>query len=202
MWDAEDGQELFSINGHTAGVAIVAFSLDGTHILTGCIDGVVRLGRGGQPGSPCSQGAHRSGDSVGFSPDGTRVLTGSQDRTAKLWDAEGQELLVFKGHTRAVTSVAFQPDGKRIVTGSEDSTAKVWDAANGQELLTLKGHTQPVSGVAFSPDGKRIVTGSYGRDSESVGRRERPNSSLSRGTPSGDQRRLQPRRPTHRHRLL
>jgi hypothetical protein len=143
----------------------VAFSPDGTRIVTGSADQTVKVwdARTGTPQLELK--GHTSWVySVAFSPDGTRIVTGSEDRTARVWDARtGTPLLDLKGHTGLVWSVAFSPDGSRIVTGSADQTVKVWDARTGTPQLELKEHTAPVSSVAFSPDGTRIVTGSADR---------------------------------------
>jgi len=140
----------------------VAFSPDGTRIVTGSRDQTAKVWDAAT-GSPLLelQGHSFEVTSVAVSPDGTRIVTGSWDDTAKVWDARtGSALLDLEGHAGFVTSVAFSPDGMRIVTGSEDSTAKVWDARSGSPLLDLKGHSSGVTSVAFSPDGMRIVTGS------------------------------------------
>jgi WD40 repeat protein len=165
LWDAETGQEIRSFRGHTLPVYSVAFSPDGTRVLTGSEDGTAKLWdvETGQEISTF-RGHMSIVTSVAFSPDGTLVLTGSGDRTAKLCDAEtGQEIRTFLGHWSGVSSVAFSPDGTRVLTGGYDSTAKLWEAELGQEIRTFRGHTSGVYSVAFSPDGTQILTGS--RDS-------------------------------------
>jgi dipeptidyl aminopeptidase/acylaminoacyl peptidase len=143
----------------------VAFSPDGTRIVTGSWDKTARVwdARTGAPQLELE--GHAAGvSSVAFSPDGTCIVTTSWDQTAKVWDARtGSPLLDLKGHKSWVFSAAFSPDGRRIVTGSMDRTAKVWDARTGLPQLELKGHTGPVESAVFSPDGTRIVTGSQDR---------------------------------------
>jgi WD40 repeat protein/serine/threonine protein kinase len=156
---------IFTLHGHTASVDCVAFSPDGTRIITGSTDRTAKVWDA-RTGSPQLELKGHTGGvrSVAFSPDGTRIVTGSFDQTAKVWDARaGTPQLELKGHTNAVYSVAFSPDGTRIVTGSWDQTAKVWDARAGTPQLELKGHTGWVFSAAFSPDGTRVVTGSDDR---------------------------------------
>ena len=43
MWDASTGKELKTFNGHTGHVTSVAFSSDGTHIVSGSSDTSVRM---------------------------------------------------------------------------------------------------------------------------------------------------------------
>jgi tetratricopeptide (TPR) repeat protein len=65
----------------------VAFSPDGTRVVTGSWDKTARLW---DASTGTSVGAAMKHDgpvwSVAFSPDGTRVVTGSWDKTARLWD--------------------------------------------------------------------------------------------------------------------
>ncbi|MCH7919763.1 MAG: hypothetical protein IIC50_17475 [Planctomycetes bacterium] len=71
--------------GHTTGVRSVAFSPDGTRVLTGSRDETAKLWDA-ETGQEIRTFLGHTGwvFSVAFSPDGTRVLTGSRDHTAKL----------------------------------------------------------------------------------------------------------------------
>ncbi|HUW33497.1 MAG TPA: right-handed parallel beta-helix repeat-containing protein [Planctomycetota bacterium] len=111
----------------------VAFSPDGTKVLTGSCDRTAKLWDIITHACIRTFAGHTGYVwSVAFSPDGTNVLTGAAfgmafDNTAKLWDAAtGDCICTFTAHTEAVTSVAFSPEGARIVTGSYDGTAKLW----------------------------------------------------------------------------
>jgi WD40 repeat protein len=170
LWDAKTGQPIGQpLKGHLEGITIVAFSPDGTRIVSGSWDKTLRLwdAKTGQPVGQPLNGHQESINSVAFSPDGTRIVSGSgdligSDHTIRLWDARtGQPIgQPLKGHESPVNSVAFSPDGTRIVSGSDDKTLRLWDARTGQPIgQPLKGHESPVNSVAFSPDDTRIVSG-------------------------------------------
>jgi eukaryotic-like serine/threonine-protein kinase len=153
------------LRGHEHAIFAVAFSPDGSRIVTGSFDETAKVWDA-RTGTVLLdlKGHAKVVWSVAFSPDGSRIATGSADNTAKVWDARtGTLLLDLKGHMDFVRSVAFSPDGSRIVTSSDDNTAKVWDAQTGTPLLDLKGHTEGIWSAAYSPDGSRIVTGSNDR---------------------------------------
>ena len=126
----------------------VAFSPDGTRIVSGSADNTVRLwdAATGQPvGNPLT-GHTGSGVQRGVQPRRqAHRLRQLATTTVRLWDADtgqpvGQPLT---GHTDTVTSVAFSPDGTRIVSGSADNTVRLWDAATGQPIgQPLTGHTR------------------------------------------------------------
>ncbi|HQZ68044.1 MAG TPA: serine/threonine-protein kinase, partial [Planctomycetaceae bacterium] len=148
---------------HDAAISCVAFSPDGTRVVTGSGDNTARLWEA-QTGAPVGAVMKHEGIvwSVAFSPDGTRVVTGSGDNTARLWEAQtGAPLGAVINHEGYVTSVAFSPDGTRVVTGSWDKTARLWDAQTGVPVGVVMKHEGSVDSVAFSPDGTRLVTGSW-----------------------------------------
>jgi hypothetical protein len=77
-----------AVMAHQEPVLALAWSPDGTRLLTGSGDNTARVwdARTGQPvGAPLEhQGWVLA---VAWSPDGTRLLTGSADSTARVWDA-------------------------------------------------------------------------------------------------------------------
>ena len=149
--------QIFS--GHVDGVTAVAWSPDGSRIVTGSGGGVLvwdavtgeellSLERSSQV------------DSVAWSPDGSRIATASDDATIRVLDAvTGVELLSLE-RIRLVRSVAWSPDGSRIAAGSAGDV-RVLDAVTGVELLSLE-LSRLVRSVVWSPDGRRIVAGSAG----------------------------------------
>jgi WD40 repeat protein len=162
LWDAATGRAAATLAGHTDSVTAVAFSPDGTRVLTGSWDNTARLWEAVTGKAVATLAEHKGGIwAVTFSRDGSRALTGSADGTARVWDATtGKPVATLAGHTAPLRAVAFSPDGTRVLTGSEDKTARLWDVATGKIVATLTGHTGQVTAVAFSPDGKRVLTGS------------------------------------------
>ncbi|HQH72442.1 MAG TPA: WD40 repeat domain-containing protein, partial [bacterium] len=162
LWPLNADEPVRMLTGHTGSVTSVAFSADGSKLLSGSQDNTALLWdvASGQP-VRVFRGHAGAVNGVAFLPGGSRLLTGSEDRTARLWDAEtGQALVTFSGHNGAVNAVAAAPDGKTVLTGSRDNTAKLWDAETGAIRKTFIGHSGAVRSVAYSPAGDRIATGS------------------------------------------
>ena len=160
IWDAQTGELLMTLKGHTEAVNNIAYSPDGRRIATTSDDHTAKVWDATTGEELLTLSGHT--DLVfrlGFSPDGRRLVTTSADRTAKVWDTfTGAELITFSGHEGPVFDVSFNRDGKRIATTGEDGFLKIWDATTGEELLGLPFETeQVIGGVAFSPDGTRVA---------------------------------------------
>ena len=128
VWDAGTGAPVGAPPpGDTGRVLRVAFSPDGTRIVSDNSDDTLRLwdaGTGAPNGAPLI-GHTDSVFSLAFSPDGRRIVSGSRDDTVRIWDvATGQPIgNPLTGHTGPVNSVAFSPDGRRIVSGGRQDGA-------------------------------------------------------------------------------
>ena len=139
----------------------VAFNPDGTRLVTGGDDRMVRLWDVGSGSEIAALQGHENWvRSVAFNPDGTRLISGGDDGTVRLWDmGRNEEIAALRGHEGRVWSVAFSPDGRRIASGGDDNTVRLWDVGRNEETATLRGHTGSVQSVAFNLDGTRLVTG-------------------------------------------
>jgi WD40 repeat protein len=146
VWDTRTWKPLFDLKGHTDGVSSVAFSPDGTRIVTGGGDIFTNV-----PAEVKVWDAQKGGKAL---LDLNSITSGRST----------------VGITSGRSTVSFSPDGTRIVTGNADGTATVVDAKTGAVLLKLHQHTRDPGGAqemwlgrgvqsaAFSPDGTRIVT--------------------------------------------
>jgi WD40 repeat protein/serine/threonine protein kinase/DNA-binding SARP family transcriptional activator len=184
IWDAADGRELFTLQGHVSasalvppheGVINVSFHPSGTYVATAGADGTVKLWSTADGRMLFDVLAHPDSSVVdlAFSFDGSLLATGAFDGTAKVWQVSGdpstggagvnlEEQFALIGHTSGVYGLAFTPDGQRLVTAGEDGTAKVWDTASGRELLVLTAQPQGLLDVAITQDGNYLATA--GRD--------------------------------------
>ena len=192
MWDASSGQLLTTFRGHGGGVnkpafkgvGAVAFSPDGTRIVTGgAADGT-------STNAPIGNGKVRFWDpatgqllrnidaqyydvtSIAFSRDGSLLATGSgydpivQGRlitsieTLRIWDTKTGRLLHSIGPNASVNAVAFSPDGRQVLSGSDDNQLILWDNASGDVVRRFDGHSGSITAATFSADGARVLSAS------------------------------------------
>ena len=186
IYDAQTGEALTLLTGHTARVTSLGFPADGRFLASGSFDRTVRLWDIDTGEQTALFAGHRAGiGAIAVSPDGKTVVSG--DSTWKgvliLWDVETGEQI--KRHTiytdnlihrfkiwidksrtvpnpNAIEAIAFSPDGETFVSGHRDGTARLWDAETGRKISAFREHKRAgINDVAFSPDGKILMSSTY-----------------------------------------
>jgi len=171
LWDIASGRKQRTFQGHNAHLESVAFSPDGTCVLTG---------GGGympQPGEVflweaatgkklrSLEGFTKGVHDVTFSPNGKSILTGSGDGTAILWDAAtGRQVRVFRGRADGLHCKPT-PDGRKLIGCGGNSRAGtgqlvLWDLDMGAMVKRFEGVTRPLGNMALSPDGQHVAAAS------------------------------------------
>lgn len=164
IWDNQ-AQPLRDVAaGLTGGTRSLALTPDGSQILSGGADGIVRnfyRANGEELSMSVAVGSGGKVYGLAVTPDGEWVIAGSQDGIIQLWQRPSNRIHrePLRGHDGPVWAVAATPDGSQIVSGGEDGTVRVWNLATGQLLETLTGHRNAVYTVAVTPDGSQIVSG-------------------------------------------
>ncbi|MBI2297679.1 MAG: WD40 repeat domain-containing protein [Armatimonadetes bacterium] len=166
LWQPADGGAVRRLDPPKLGSAALAFSPDGTALITAGDDGAVRAwDLRAAVVRVLARFPERVAD-LRLSPDG-RVLacaSGGGPGVVRLVEpATGQVLRTIAVQERGVGSVAFSGDGTRLLA-SGDLVARLFDTAAGAKLLELPGHPSTVMAVALSPDGRLAATASLRRD--------------------------------------
>ena len=145
-----DPREVSLYAGHFDALWGVAWSPDGTRLLSGSHDGTARVWDANSGIELFAlAGPSLSISAVAWSPDGTRLLTAAEDHSVRVWDATtGADLLTLGvGGSGVGGAVAWSPDSTRILTSFDDASARIWDASSGQVVRTLSGHTDHLTAV-------------------------------------------------------
>jgi len=148
-------------------VAAVAFSKNGHLIVTGSVDGVVRLWQadsGMRLYEWTGQGA--SITSVAISAADSTVASGGSDGSLVVWAGPNLNPLyqsLVATQTVPVLALAFPPDSTSIESGSGNGTTELWALASGQTLQRpqpFQGNPLLVAALSFSPDAAQVAMSS------------------------------------------
>jgi WD40 repeat protein/serine/threonine protein kinase len=157
------GGQVKLLHGSDSIINAVDISTQGSLVLSGSNDGMVRLWNA--VSGQCAReltGHTALVHTVALSDDDRYALSGGWDNTVRYWDLpHGTCLHVMEGHSEAVQVVAFIPGGKMALSASADASLRLWDLENGQELAVLSGHKDTVWAAAVSRDGNTAVSASY-----------------------------------------
>ena len=148
--------------GRAGNVTSVAFSPDGSELLTASGDHLLRVWNTATWEQKYTLTGHN--DEVWdarYSPNGQYVVSGAWDNTARVWSlADHRCTRTIPAHVSDVWATAFSPDGQLIATGGGDRKVKFWDVATGTLVQDVSGdlHTAEVENLAFSPNGQTLVS--------------------------------------------
>jgi len=162
QWDLLTGEKKFEFLGHTDSVTSCDINSDESLVLTGSMDGTIRLWRS-IDGKLHRSLSGPSGDIefARFHPSGPAVLAGDSDGLVWLWSAQSGELIhTLAGHEGAVTVGNFSGDGKLIVTGDDKGSIIAWTPKTGQPAQKYqKLHASPITALAVHPTQRTALTG-------------------------------------------
>jgi WD40 repeat protein len=165
VWSVHDGKWISPPLVHPAAITDLAFSPDGTKLLTGCADGTARLWDWQPPAKPMRVIKTDDFLSIAFSRDTRRMFLGSSWKSGShvCETATGKKLISLP-HDRDFSGFAMTGDGQILATttntGKKGDPGKVtlWNADTGKPIGPVLVHPLMVSGLAFSPDGKTLAT--------------------------------------------
>jgi len=153
--NALTGSQTAVLSGHTAYVISLAFSSDGTWLVSGGHDETIKLWdvqTGGVVKTFC--GHTDTVLSVSISVDNTTIASGSADKTICLWNIGTGVCQVIKECSDWITTVSFSPTNPQLLlSASGGGTVQKW-GTDGHQI----GPPIPGSHVAFSPDGTQFVS--------------------------------------------
>ncbi len=110
-------------------VHTVAFSNDGKYVVSGDVNGVVKVYSLEEHKIVAVMMDHKARiNDIKFSKDNKLMATASFDGTVRLWDFNNlnDEPLILRDHDMWVWSVGFSEDGHKLFAGCVDNLIRVW----------------------------------------------------------------------------
>jgi WD40 repeat protein/serine/threonine protein kinase len=158
-------QERLSLTGHTRDVQALAFSPDGTRLVSACREGRIKV-RAADTGRELAEFREPLPVShLHFLPDGKHLAYAVGDFRAeapgfvKLRDLESgaaQEVSRGRQPRDNPLCLALGRDGKRLAAGYYSGELRVWDL-DGEMVLQDAGATSSAHRLALTPDGQTAV---------------------------------------------
>lgn len=160
VFEMPGGRRILELLGHNNQINGLAFTPDGTRLISGSNDRSIRIWEiptGRQVGQIQDMQEIRG---VACAAGGTLIAAGGSQCCVTVWDlatsaGKGQ----LQRHAKAILAVAASADGRLIASGSHDETVMVWDLQQNAMVRALQGNGSEITSVAFSPDGSRLAAG-------------------------------------------
>ncbi|MBK8022756.1 MAG: hypothetical protein IPK19_15315 [Chloroflexi bacterium] len=163
VWDPFERTALATLQAHTAPVTGLAFSPDGSEVISAGGDRMLRRHRWSDRVRVAEREIGRAATLYGLtaSPAGDWIVV-STDFNATLWSVAdpAQVVSLETGQGGANQFMTFSPDGRYLVAGNRVNGLSVWNIADARLAARLPNTASIRTAAAFSPDSSMLVTAS------------------------------------------
>lgn len=174
LWHVEQEGERWRLNpvdtlaGHASSVWTLAYTPDGSHLVSGSSDKTVilwKLNQLNQIGTSIAK-MERNVWALAAAWDGRQFAAGDEAGNIQVWQFDGETPgePVMLHHPEGVLALAYSHNGQWLVSAGYDGTILVWDTATWTEAWRIEeAHTDQIWGLEFTLDDSRLASISFDR---------------------------------------
>lgn len=176
LWDLAAGKQTKKLEGHAQRVWSLAFSPDGTRLVSGggrwdqndVVPGELRVWDTATWKAVHEFAAHEDlVFQVAVAPDGKTFASCSRDGSVIIHDLKtGKPVHTLRLHSAGVRTIAYTKDGERLYSGGFDGRLQWWDPVEGKGIDGKALGVASVERIRLSPDGKTLALALNARDNE------------------------------------
>ncbi|HEY1111644.1 MAG TPA: c-type cytochrome domain-containing protein, partial [Opitutaceae bacterium] len=137
LWEAETGQEMFTLNGHRGAITALSWRGDSEILVSASEDGTLKLWKASDGSSLRSINAHPGGVLATHFSHGGEILSSGRDNKVLIWDVTGKTLRRIPFTGDLPNRVAFAHNSARAIIGDWQGKVTAADAKSGKALGTL-----------------------------------------------------------------
>ena len=161
--DVESGAVIRELASLGSGVPVSRFSADMQRLITGSLDGLVKIWELDSDREPLVLRGHTDAVTcVALNADGSLAASGARDFRLEIWDVQsGQRLHTTRLASSFPISLEFSPDSSRLAAAAYKlGTITLFEPLSGERLLEISNAVPQPLRLMFSPQGELLFTGS------------------------------------------
>ena len=160
----QSGRLLYAINdAHNHGVTAISTTNDCQRIITGGMEGEVRIWRIGMQTQimECSLKEHRGRVSdIKINNTDSQAVSSSYDGSCIIWDIVSHTRIMCLFESTMFKQVVYHPDESQVLTTGSDRKVCYWDCYDGQAIRMLDGSaTGELNALAITAQGEHFLSG-------------------------------------------
>ena len=159
LLDAITGVRMSALHGHIATISSLAFSPDGTLLLSRSGYEAIKLWDIQTGGLIRAISDHTCVVlAASISPDSTTIALGTTSGSIRLWDVRtGKCRSITTRHESSIYAITFSPtDSQRLISSAWGGVIEEWDIGNQTGSSYLEDHS--VAHIAYALDGTRFIS--------------------------------------------
>src|SRR5262249_32282144 len=139
-------------SAHKGEASAVGFAGDGTRLVSGGDDGIVRIWDTRTRSKVADLAGHTDIiEALAVSANGKTVASASRDRTVRLWDLATLQGVTLT-HEHSVFGVAFAPHRPLLAVACSYASTALWDLVGVQKVQTLPQQLPATECITFLDD--------------------------------------------------